>query len=73
MGEPIGASPEGQPEIGVAVNVGGAAVTNCVAVLKRVKGLKACHTGRKPSSWWSHSHRKIPSTNGLRTLQVPSI
>jgi len=26
MGEPIGASPEGQPEIGVAVNVGGAAM-----------------------------------------------
>ena len=37
MGEPIGIAPtKGQPEIGVALNVGGSSVTNCVTVLKRV-------------------------------------
>ena len=35
-GEPIGAKPAAfEPEIGVAFNVGGSAVTNCVTVLKR--------------------------------------
>jgi acetyl-CoA C-acetyltransferase len=38
IGEPIGAKPtKGQPEIGVAFNVGGSAVTNCVTTLKRIK------------------------------------
>jgi acetyl-CoA C-acetyltransferase len=38
IGEPIGAKPtKGQPEIGVAFNVGGSAVTNCVTTLKRLK------------------------------------
>jgi len=38
VGEPIGAKPtKGQPEIGVAFNVGGSAVTNCVTTLKRIK------------------------------------
>lgn len=37
-GAPIGAAPtKGQPEIGVAFNVGGSAATNCVTVLKRTK------------------------------------
>ena len=38
IGEPIGLAPKkGQPEIGVAFNVGGSAVTNCVTTLKRLK------------------------------------
>ena len=38
IGEPIGAKPtKGQPEIGVAFNVGGSAVTNCVTTMKRIK------------------------------------
>ncbi len=38
VGEPIGAAPaKKQPEIGVALNVGGSSVTNCVTVLKRIK------------------------------------
>ena len=38
IGEPIGAKPtKGQPEIGVAFNVGDSAVTNCVTTLKRIK------------------------------------
>ena len=38
VGEPIGAKPsKGQPEIGVAFNVGGSAVTNCVTTLRRIK------------------------------------
>jgi acetyl-CoA C-acetyltransferase len=38
IGEPIGAKPtKGQPEIGVAFNVGGSAVTNCVTSMKRIK------------------------------------
>jgi acetyl-CoA C-acetyltransferase len=38
IGEPIGAKPtKGQPEIGVAFNVGGSAVTNCVTTQKRIK------------------------------------
>jgi acetyl-CoA C-acetyltransferase len=36
-GEPIGAAPaKGAPEIGVTLNVGGSAVTNCVTVLRRL-------------------------------------
>lgn len=36
-GEPIGLTPaKGAPEIGVAFNVGGSAVTNCATVLRRV-------------------------------------
>lgn len=35
--EPIGLAPAKKPEIGVTLNVGGSAVTNCVTVLKRVK------------------------------------
>jgi len=36
VGEPIGAAPERfDPEIGVAFNVGGSAVTNCATVLRR--------------------------------------
>ena len=38
VGEPIGvARTKGQPEIGVAYNVGGSAVTNCVTTLRRIK------------------------------------
>lgn len=38
VGEPIGVAPaKGEPEIGVAFNVGGSAVTNCVTTLRRVK------------------------------------
>jgi len=38
IGEPIGASRrKGQPEIGVAFNVGGSAATNCVTTLRRIK------------------------------------
>ncbi len=38
VGDPIGlAAKKGQPEIGVAFNVGGSAVTNCVTTLKRLK------------------------------------
>jgi len=38
VGEPIGVAPiKGQPEIGVAFNVGGSAVTNCVTTLRRLK------------------------------------
>jgi len=38
IGEPIGAiRTKGQPEIGVAFNVGGSAVTNCVTTMKRIK------------------------------------
>ena len=38
VGEPIGTRPaKGQPEIGVAFNVGGSAVTNCVTTLRRIK------------------------------------
>jgi acetyl-CoA C-acetyltransferase len=38
VGEPIGAvRTQGQPEIGVAFNVGGSAVTNCVTTMKRIK------------------------------------
>ncbi|HCL57849.1 MAG TPA: propanoyl-CoA acyltransferase [Spirochaetia bacterium] len=38
VGDPIGAVPtKGQPEIGVTLNVGGSAATNCVTVLRRVK------------------------------------
>jgi acetyl-CoA C-acetyltransferase len=37
VGAPIGAAPvSGKPEIGVAFNVGGSSVTNCVTVLRRV-------------------------------------
>jgi acetyl-CoA C-acetyltransferase len=37
IGAPIGAAPaSGKPEIGVAFNVGGSSVTNCVTVLRRV-------------------------------------
>jgi len=37
VGEPIGATrTKGQPEIGVAFNVGGSAVTNCVTTMKRI-------------------------------------
>ena len=37
VGEPIGLAPKnGQPEIGVVINVGGSAVTNCVTILKRI-------------------------------------
>jgi acetyl-CoA C-acetyltransferase len=32
---PIGAAPSKRPEVGVAFNVGGSAVTNCVTVVKR--------------------------------------
>jgi len=35
IGQPIGVRPIKQPEVGVVVNVGGAAVTNCVTVLRR--------------------------------------
>ena len=38
VGEPIGAVPKAfAPEIGVSLNVGGSAVTNCVSVLKRAR------------------------------------
>ncbi len=38
VGDPIGQTPKkGQPEIGVAFNVGGSAVTNCVTTMKRIK------------------------------------
>lgn len=38
VGEPIGvARTKGDPEIGVAFNVGGSAVTNCVTTLRRIK------------------------------------
>lgn len=38
VGEPIGATrTKGQPEIGVAFNVGGSAATNCVTTMKRIK------------------------------------
>ncbi len=35
MGEPIGAAPAKAPRVGVTLNVGGSAVTNCVTVLRR--------------------------------------
>ena len=36
VGDPVGATPsKGHPEVGVAFNVGGSAVTNCVTVLRR--------------------------------------
>jgi len=36
VGEPIGARPERRvPEVGVAFNIGGSGVTNCVTVLRR--------------------------------------
>lgn len=35
VGEPLGAAPKKHPEIGVAFNVGGSGVTNCVSVLRR--------------------------------------
>jgi acetyl-CoA C-acetyltransferase len=35
MGEPIGAAPAKAPTVGVTLNVGGSAVTNCVTVLRR--------------------------------------
>jgi len=38
VGEPIGVTrTKGQPEIGVAYNVGGSSVTNCVTTLRRIK------------------------------------
>ena len=38
MGDPIGVSRQkGQPETGVAFNVGGSAATNCVTTLRRIK------------------------------------
>ncbi|HOW56414.1 MAG TPA: hypothetical protein PKZ12_00315 [Smithellaceae bacterium] len=38
VGEPIGATrTKGQPEIGVAFNVGGSAATNCVTTMRRIK------------------------------------
>jgi len=37
MGQAIGVPHPGTPEIGVTVNVGGSAVTNCISVLRRVK------------------------------------
>jgi acetyl-CoA C-acetyltransferase len=39
VGRPVGAAPaKGQPQVGVAVNIGGSAVTNCVTVLRRAGG-----------------------------------
>lgn len=36
IGEPIGAAPsKGKPDVGVAFNVGGSSVTNCVTVLRK--------------------------------------
>ena len=35
-GDPIGATPNHQPSIGVVLNVGGSAVSNCVSVLRRL-------------------------------------
>ena len=38
VGEPIGLAPQkGVPEIGVVLNVGGSAVTNCATTLRRIK------------------------------------
>jgi acetyl-CoA C-acetyltransferase len=37
IGSPIGASPSKAPELGLAFNVGGSAVTNCVTVLRRAR------------------------------------
>jgi acetyl-CoA C-acetyltransferase len=38
LGEPIGLAPKrGTPDVGVTFNVGGAGVTNCVSVLRRVQ------------------------------------
>lgn len=37
IGEPIGLAPKKAPTIGVTFNVGGAAVTNCVTVLRRIQ------------------------------------
>ena len=37
IGQPIGARPRKPPVVGVVVNVGGAAVTNCVTVLRRAE------------------------------------
>lgn len=37
VGEPIGVPCPGSPKIGVILNVGGSAVTNCVTVLRRIK------------------------------------
>jgi acetyl-CoA C-acetyltransferase len=34
-GEPIGLTQEKTPSVGVSLNVGGSAVTNCVTVLRR--------------------------------------
>jgi acetyl-CoA C-acetyltransferase len=36
-GKPIGVPCPGAPEVGVALNVGGSAVTNCVTVLRRLR------------------------------------
>lgn len=39
VGRPIGAAPAFRPpQVGVAVNIGGSAVTNCVTVLRRAEG-----------------------------------
>ena len=35
VGDPIGVPAKSEPEIGVILNVGGSAVTNCVTVLRR--------------------------------------
>lgn len=37
VGAPIGAAPVKAPEVGVTLNVGGSAVTNCVTVLRRTR------------------------------------
>ena len=37
MGEPCGQAPAKEPEVGVVLNVGGAAVTNCLTVLRRTR------------------------------------
>jgi acetyl-CoA C-acetyltransferase len=37
VGEPIGVPCPGAPEVGVALNVGGSAVTNCLTVLRRLR------------------------------------
>jgi acetyl-CoA C-acetyltransferase len=37
VGEPIGATTQKPPTVGVTFNVGGSAVTNCVSVLRRLK------------------------------------
>ena len=38
VGEPIGAHPSARaPEVGIAYNIGGSGVTNCVTVLRRTR------------------------------------